>query len=1107
MISGRRIRPPITQRGSSLSMQSLSSSTSSIPSNEPSSPNQKSHEKKASQVQLSEPIPIITKKKKSYENNNEINNGETNIQVVVRCRGRSKREIRENSCSIVSTEGPRGREVCVQTSPLSQMNTRTYTFDRVFGPEADQAMIFDDVVLPILREVLDGYNCTIFAYGQTGTGKTYTMTGDMSDNYGILSDTSGIIPRTLYRLFSILETENTEYSVKCSFIELYNEELHDLLSIEDKKVKIFEDTVKKGIVISGMEDIPITNSSDGIKLLQMGSHKRQVAATKCNDLSSRSHSIFTITMHIKDITEFGEDLLRVGKLNLVDLAGSENIGRSGAENKRAREAGMINQSLLTLGRVINSLVDKSQHIPYRESKLTRLLQDSLGGRTKTCIIATISPEKINLEETISTLEYANRAKSIKNKPQVNQMMTKKTLIKEYIQDIERLKNDLNACRQKTGIYLAESSYKELTEENQSNKALVEEQQRKIDALESSLRSTREQFEQNMKLFIQTKKDLEKTSKTLEDTKNTLKKTEVDLVDTKQHLNEETVLRKAHQATEWELDIIANELHSTLKKTIVDINNLHEKIERKTDIESSNKILWNETKSHIIRFMEDLDNNITKYHLFQFQYSDKLENEITEFVTKEVEHIDDNFQFIDQQLLSFENRHAEISNEINAAKYETNSFLEEIKKLKEKIKLRLKDGFKNMRKTTEKISEEVFGEMVKFQQQIHNSYSQLGHDMKSVFDDTEKHITTQATEIQNLKSDILGLSQSIKNKIFQISDHFKKSLSEEQKKSSEEKIELLNHISCLINSFFEKQNERQIAQFDYTQSSIDDVSTSIDEMVSTFSKKIDIWSAKEGLFVKKLTNSKEDIKNNVILSAKNSDGKGAAIQDNIQAIYSEILQLIDAQMQDVNTQIHVFDNVITKAHSQNSLHYSAYIQNNDSIFDDIKNSYQKLKVKVNDIKEDIDKHSYFVNDLTKNQKSENDFHKDSIISQITASHNKILSASIKNEVLTGKTPKKCNYEYPASWKLTKPHEEILKQLRKGPLSEIDTNIVSVENSKYLESKDLENNTVEEKSSGLCVEIHSNSSEKLCNVNAKPSTNVENHEDEFKSKIRKRTYQMV
>ena len=157
---------------------------------------------------------------------------------------------------------------------------------------------------------------------------------------------------------------------------------------------------------------------------------------------SRSHCVYTLTVHVKETLADGEELLKVGKLNLVDLAGSENIGRSGAENARAREAGLINQSLLTLGRVINHLVEHSVHVPYRESKLTRLLRDSLGGRTKTCIIATIATAKIHYEEIISTLDYASRAKNIRNKPEVNQRMTKKELIKEYIHEIERLKSDL-----------------------------------------------------------------------------------------------------------------------------------------------------------------------------------------------------------------------------------------------------------------------------------------------------------------------------------------------------------------------------------------------------------------------------------------------------------------------------------------------------------------------------------------------------------------------------------------------------------------------------------------------------------------------------------------
>lgn len=242
--------------------------------------------------------------------------------------------------------------------------------------------------------MLAGYNCTIFAYGQTGTGKTYTMSGDMTDTLGILSDNAGIIPRVLYSLFHLLK--DTESSVKCSFIELYNEDLRDLLSSEDNtKLKIYENE-KRGhngsTLVQGMEETYIDSASAGIKLLQLGSHKRQVAATKCNDLSSRSHTVFTITVHTKRTTESGEEYFSPGKLNLVDLAGSENIQRSGAENKRAAEAGLINKSLLTLGRVINALVDKSGHIPYRYAF----------SALKICAFTNTKPESRNLRACYRT---------------------------------------------------------------------------------------------------------------------------------------------------------------------------------------------------------------------------------------------------------------------------------------------------------------------------------------------------------------------------------------------------------------------------------------------------------------------------------------------------------------------------------------------------------------------------------------------------------------------------------------------------------------------------------------------------------------------------------
>ena len=221
------------------------------------------------------------------------------------------------------------------------------------------------------------------------------MQGDLKTTpMGNPSSQAGMIPRVLFKLFHQLEASSTDFSVKISFVELYNEELRDLLAPElsapsgsnqpmgmgvqreappQANLKLFDDSSKRGVIIQGLEETPVKNVTDALALLTKGSHRRQIAATKFNDHSSRSHSVFSITVHTSMASSSGDGLLLVGKLNLVDLAGSENIGRSGAENKRAREAGMINQSLLTLGRVINALVDGSPHIPYRWVPLVHCL--------------------------------------------------------------------------------------------------------------------------------------------------------------------------------------------------------------------------------------------------------------------------------------------------------------------------------------------------------------------------------------------------------------------------------------------------------------------------------------------------------------------------------------------------------------------------------------------------------------------------------------------------------------------------------------------------------------------------------------------------------------
>ncbi|KAL2345244.1 hypothetical protein Fmac_006529 [Flemingia macrophylla] len=500
----------------------------------------------------------------------------------IRLRPFSDDELRSNAPQVV-TCNEYNREVAVSQSIAGKHIDRVFTFDKVFGPSAQQRDLYEQAVTPIVNEVLEGFNCTIFAYGQTGTGKTYTMEGDCKkaksgpSPRGELPPEAGVIPRAVKQIFDTLESQNAEYSVKVTFLELYNEEITDLLapeelskvSLEEKQKKqlpLMEDG-KGGVLVRGLEEEIVTSASEIFTLLERGSSKRRTAETLLNKQSSRSHSLFSITIHIKEATPEGEELIKCGKLNLVDLAGSENISRSGAREGRAREAGEINKSLLTLGRVINALVEHLGHIPYRfltsglctmhrsfesvalsfsfcadmdelvfrDSKLTRLLRDSLGGRTKTCIIATVSPAVHCLEETLSTLDYAHRAKHIKNKPEVNQKMMKSTLIKDLYGEIERLKAEVYATREKNGIYIPKDRYlqeesekKAMSDQLEQMGVTIETQQKQLEDLQNKYVDQIRQCSDLSNKLDSTEKNLYKTNKLLASTEEELNKCQYNL---------------------------------------------------------------------------------------------------------------------------------------------------------------------------------------------------------------------------------------------------------------------------------------------------------------------------------------------------------------------------------------------------------------------------------------------------------------------------------------------------------------------------------------------------------------------------------------------------
>ncbi|KAG8435203.1 hypothetical protein GDO86_013227 [Hymenochirus boettgeri] len=539
-----------------------------------------------------------------------------NIQVVVRCRPFNLLERKANSHSVLECDSQR-KEVCARTGGINdKLGKKTYTFDMVFGPSAKQIDVYRSVVCPILDEVIMGYNCTIFAYGQTGTGKTFTMEGERSPDGEFTWEEdplAGIIPRTLHQIFEKLSENGTEFSVKVSLLEIYNEELFDLLSPTPdvgERLQMFDDPRnKRGVIIKGLEEVSVHNKDEVYHILERGAAKRTTASTLMNAYSSRSHSVFSVTIHMKETTVDGEELVKIGKLNLVDLAGSENIGRSGAVDKRAREAGNINQSLLTLGRVITALVERAPHIPYRESKLTRILQDSLGGRTKTSIIATVSPASINLEETVSTLEYANRAKNIMNKPEVNQKLTKRALIKEYTEEIERLKKDLASAREKNGVYLSSENYEQLQGKLVSQEELITEYTEKITAMEEEIKRVSE-------LFTESKRELDECTTILQCKEKELEDTQKNLQDSKEQLAQEEFVVSQQAATEKKLHNTAIKLLSTVGETTKDVSGLHEKLDRKKAVEQHNAQVHENFAEQMDKRFNEIQQSVDKYSVKQ-----------------------------------------------------------------------------------------------------------------------------------------------------------------------------------------------------------------------------------------------------------------------------------------------------------------------------------------------------------------------------------------------------------------------------------------------------------------------------------------------------------
>jgi hypothetical protein len=316
--------------------------------------------------------------------------------------------------------------------------TQSYTFDYVYEQDARQRDVYERSAHPAVQSVLQGYNATVMAYGQTGTGKTYTMEGFTNGEH------RGIIPMATESIFAYIETHRSPtltFKVRASYLQIYNEVVSDLLKPPSTKQLIIRQS-KGRVSVENLSEWVVKSPGDIYGLMERGCSVRATSATRMSELSSRSHAIFQIVVEIFEGDEEVGRTYKVGKLNIVDLAGSEKVRATGVTGQRLEEAKKINWSLHQLGNVISALADPNRrdpHIPYRNSKLTHLLTDSLGGNCKTTLIACISPAYESYAESVSTLKFANRAKNIKNDAVVNEESDQSALLAKYSAEIQRLR--------------------------------------------------------------------------------------------------------------------------------------------------------------------------------------------------------------------------------------------------------------------------------------------------------------------------------------------------------------------------------------------------------------------------------------------------------------------------------------------------------------------------------------------------------------------------------------------------------------------------------------------------------------------------------------------
>lgn len=548
------------------------------------------------------------------------------IQVVIRCRPLSSTEVANGNEKVVKmVERDDWGEVIVHREG-DEEPPKIFSFDRVFDERTNQEDLFEKTARAIVGNVFEGYNGTIFAYGQTGTGKTHTMEGEMKPK-----EMRGVMTRCFESVFKCIDEQpNAQFLVRASYLEIYKENIRDLLSSNPKNKLIMHEKPDSGVYVKDLSSF-ICKSFEEMQAVQdTGRKNKSMGETKMNARSSRSHSVFTLTLEISELGPDGKDHIRVGKLNMVDLAGSERQSKTNATGQRLEEAIKINLSLTCLCQVISALTDsKATYVPYRDSQLTRLLQDSLGGNTKTVMIANIGPADYNIDETINTLRWASRAKHIQNKPRINED-PKDAMLREFQEEIRKLRSQLEMIQDgkdpsaALGVIGGKPQIVEKVVKKKDEKKLKELEEkllREKEEIKRQAEDERNRIEQQMNMAEDEKKQVLDRIRAQEEEREKAKTKQQALIKKLKKMEEKVLV--GHQVIE-EAKKQAKELKKT-KKVLEKENNRRQELEEKKK-EKDDELLKINKKFGTLQ--EELDYITKKLHKVWSKYQ-SAQNEIQE----------------------------------------------------------------------------------------------------------------------------------------------------------------------------------------------------------------------------------------------------------------------------------------------------------------------------------------------------------------------------------------------------------------------------------------------------------------------------------------------